>query len=892
MANNDTQATVKAINEIYSGLSKLTHDELRNKFHEICSHVSERTASLDDVLVDVFAIVKETMRRFNDNYSISVRVTPEDIALADVCDFVKINHDNGTAQYLSFWSVLGNNFRWNMVPYDEQLQGGIEIHNKRIVQMATGEGKTLAVVAPVILNAIEGKSVHVMTVNEYLSKRDFEMTRPIYAFLGFSVGCIEGKSHRSRLRKEAYACDITFGTVSGFLFDYLYDHTSMDVSECVQGKLGFAIVDEADSVMIDEADTSHILSGGMQDSRSDENLYKKYMPLIKELTESSTLDLYKVDILRQEATLTEKGKVWLAQKCNDEMLFNDDLHVQNIKSIEEDCELTEAQKKGRVFAEHNAHLEQLKIQNVLHQLLRAFTVFEKDVDYIVTESKIIIIDPNTGRLKPSHVWRFGLHEAIMVKEKLSPKLGLDMLVGIISIKNYLLLYDKLSGMTGTAIAVENEWHNVYGLEVAIIPTHKPIVRKDLPLRVFAQKSQALAAMAQEVVRLHEMKRPVLVGVNSIRQSEKIMALLHKDYGLDPQLLNAKTLGREAAIIARAGKLGCITVATNVAGRGTDIKPDDDALNAGGLAVIGCGIAYSQRIDQQLIGRSGRQGNPGSSQFFVSCEDKIVGYLSSQDKTTLEKLARQADVGNGEINNNSAVELFMLAQRNKENEDREEREEVTKRDDIINPYRQSLYSIRMHLLLRASEAIENGFKLFGLLRNESFWLQYEKRKREIAVKAIPIVKKALNGMWSADAFYPIPLMANGKAFTVMCDFREAVATKGKSIVSEFERQILLTTINKLWSRFINEINSSFITANEYETIYQNMFVLTQKELQQILLSVILLVNESEEKDDMDRNSSDRILFSNTACDLVGMEEPCPCKSGKPYWQCHGRLRVGS
>ena len=884
MTDKDIQATIKAINETCDALSKLSNDELRNKLKVIRTSVVEQNVTLDSVLVDVFAIVKETMKRFEMNMCIDVEATPDEKTLGDYNDFISIN--NGKATYWNSWNVLGEKFTWGMIPYDEQLQGGIEIHKGRILQMATGEGKTLVVIAPAVLNAICGKGVHIMTVNEYLSKRDFAITRPIYAFLGLTVGCIEGKAHYSQRRKEAYACDITFGTTSGFVFDYLFDHTASDVSECVQDKFGFAIVDEADSVMIDEAETPHILSGGVYCAQErGESPYEKFLPNIKKLVEHMEIGLYTADKLRKKTTLTEKGKDWLAKDCGDPTIFDDIFYINKIKSIDEDSTLTKNQKESFISAERNSRLAQLKLQNVLCQLLTALTVYEKDVDYIVSDERIVIIDPNTGRLKPSHVWEYGLHEAIMAKEHLSPyETGKRR--GIITVKNYLLLYEKLSGMTGTAIAAKNEWRDVYGLDVAVVSTHKPVIRKDYPLRVFATSGQALFAMSQEVVRLHEEQRPVLVGVNSIKQSEKVKSYLESK-GLKPQLLNAKTLGREASIITHAGTLGCITVATNVAGRGTDIKPSDEALNVGGLAVIGWGIAHSKRIDEQLTGRSGRQGNPGSSQFFVSCEDEIIGFLSPNDKRELDDLRQQNAKESGEMADERAVNLFMLAQHNKEEEDKNARVEATKRDDVINPFRRLLYDLRMQLLRKDNQAIESGYKLLDLWKNVDFKSEYESHKKAIAEKALPIVERTLNSIWSVEALAPIPLMTDGKIFSITCDFRKAIATNGTSIINEIERQSLLTAIDKLWIGFINEINSPLLPQNEYESIYQKLFASAKEDLRHTLLSVTFPVNEIDDNKCDVPQSYAHFALSDTVRDVVDFEEPCPCGSGKLYWQCHAR-----
>lgn len=442
-------------------------------------------------------------------------------------------------------------------------------------------------------------------------------------------------------------------------------------------------------------------------------------------------------------------------------------------------------------------------------------------------------------------------------------------------------------MTGTAITTTNDWLDVYGLEVAVIPTHKPVIRKDNPLRVFATSKQALVAMLQEVIKLHKERRPILIGTYTIKQSEHITEFLNSK-GLKPQLLNAKTLSQEAYIIAMAGNLDSITVATNVAGRGTDIKPADEALNVGGLAVIGLGIADSQRIDKQFMGRTGRQGNPGSSQFFVSCEDKIIGFLSGDDKNELERLASHADLESGEIIDNRIINLFLLAQRNKEEEDRNDRMETIKRDDIIAPLRLRLYGARMQLLRQTSKSAVIGNDLFGFWNDPVFISSYESHKKNFEEKAMPIVERTLLNSASVDACAPLPFIINGKIFNVICNFRKAMATHGSSIGDDFERQILLSTIDEIWFGFLNGINNPLIQKTEYETKYKKVFTLAQERLKQTLLSATLPVNENIKNNNVTTDFYRNSLLCNSTCDKVGIEDPCPCGSGMPYWKCHGRL----
>lgn len=888
----NTQVVVKEINDVFNTLSELTGDELRNRFNVIRSNVISEKVSLDSVLVEVFAIVKETMRRLSTDGYISVDATPADIKLIETSDFVCLV-DGKEAVYRRKWNVLGEKFTWDMIPYDEQLQGGVEIHKGKILEMATGEGKTLVAIAPVVLNAVSGKGVHLMTVNDYLSRRDFEMTRPIYSFLGLSVGCIERKSHRSPSRKEAYDCDITFGTTSGFVFDYLFDNTVFDLSECVQKKFGFAIVDEADSVMIDKGKTPHILSEGYSHTgEGEENIFVKLKPLVTSLVEQKEeANLYKMDSLRKKASFTEKGKAWIAEKCAFPELFDDSFYDNRIDKIKQNESYKDAQREGLIAEERNNRLEQLKIQNVLLQLLTAVTVYKKDIDYVVSEGNVIIVDQNTGRLMPSHVWEHGLHEAVAAKENLSPNRGIGNISGTITIKNYLSRYGKLSGMTGTAATIANEWRNVYRLDVAVIQPHKPVIREEYPIRAFVTKKSALEAVYEETLRFHKEHRPVLVGVNSIKESDYFADFL-RGKGLEVQLLNAKSLSKEAEMISKAGQLDCITVATNVAGRGTDIKPSEDSLEVGGLAVIGMGLSDSQRIDRQLIGRSGRQGNPGSSQFFVSCEDEIIGYLSLQEKKKLEGIVKSCDSENGEIVADGVSEIFQLAQRNKEHEDEQSRAEANKRDDEINPLRERLYDMRMQLLKDAPKATIGAFKLFGFWENESFELKYDNNRKEIVSKVMPLIERALEGMWNVNVKYFVPFIAYGKAFTIACDFRKAVSTHGDSLMQEFEHQVLVRSIDKLLLSYINEINSYCVSENEYDTIYKKNFSSVKKELEEMLLSATLPVNEKKGVIGMKAKSSYTNVLLKDDGSMVGFEDLCPCGSGKPYWQCHGRLRIDS
>ena len=787
----DIKNTISEINKSYIGLSNLSNDELRDKFQKLRKQVIESKASLDNILIEVFSIVKETMRRFSVNEEICVTATENDKLLSS-CGYVKIK--DGNAVYSNKWKVVGEDFVWRMIPYDEQLQGGIEIHFGKIIQMATGEGKTLVAVAPSVLNAIDGKRVHVITVNDYLSRRDFEMTRPIYSFLGLTVGCIEGYDTYSRMKRESYACDITFGSISDFVFDYLFDHTAVSLEKCVQKEHNVCIIDEADSVLIDEAQTSHVISKGASDNNSKENLYDRYLPLVESFIENCRGG-YNIDFVRQQVKITELGKCWLAENSSIPLLYNlQNQYEEKIKRINEDDGFSEEQKVGFRNAEKKNRYALLELQNVLYQLLRALTVYIKDRDYIVEQNKIIIVDTNTGRPKPNHHWQYGLHEAIMAKEHIKISETNSFINATISIKNYISTYKKIAGMTGTAISAKDEFFDVYNCGVAYIPPHRPIVRKDLPLRIFKTRDALLNAIKAEIFRLHNIHRPILVGVNSVRESEKIAKLLESNE-FKFQLLNAKTLRDEALIISNAGIPDSITIATNVAGRGTDIKPSVEALSYGGLAVIGVGLAQSRRIDEQLVGRSGRQGNPGSSQFFVSLEDDMITYLSEEDKIELGNISKNSV--SEEICDIRAKELFYLAQSQKEKEDKASRYENINKDDMIDRYRKFVYNTRMEILQDRCDIDNTLRKIFPFFSDKSFIFNFEENSKIVKRAALPIIGQSLTNIHNLKKIAMIPFLCKKDVFTINCDFERAVKDNGNTIIDNLKKQVFLYELDKYW-----------------------------------------------------------------------------------------------
>lgn len=876
----DIPNTISKINKSYVELSSLSNDELRNRFQTLRKQVIVSKVALDNILIEVFSIVKETMRRFSETGKIDVFATENDKHLSSY-DYVKIKEEK--AIYTNKWKVVGEDFTWKMIPYDEQFQGGIEIHRGKIIQMATGEGKTLVTVAPVILNALDGKGVHVMTVNDYLSRRDYEITRPIYSFLGLSVGCIEGKDRYATTKKEAYTCDITFGTTSDFIFDYLFDHITTNPEKCVQREHNFCIIDEADSILIDEAQTPHIISNGTSDANKSENLYDRYLPLVESFVENCQ-DGYNIDYVRQQVEITECGKKWLAKNSGNIWLFNSEQLKIKKNEIEQDDNLSKEQKKGLLNAERNRQYALNELQNILYQLLRALTVFIKDRDYIIAQNEIIIVDSNTGRPKPNHIWQHGLHEAVMAKEHIKISSMDKFISATISIKNYVSIYEKMAGMTGTALAAKDEFMEVYNCEIAHIPTHRPIIRKDLSLRVFKTQEAQQKAIITEISQLHDKHRPILIGVSSIRKSEKIAKLLANN-GFKVQLLNAKSLKEEAYIISNAGMPDTITIATNVAGRGTDIKPSIEALANGGLAVIGVGIAASKRIDEQLLGRSGRQGNPGSSQFFVSLKDDIVTYLSEEEKKELENISK-ANVKE-ELDNIRIKELFYLAQSNEETENKVSRNDSTEKDDLIDKHRQLVYKTRMAILQNECDIDNTMKKIFPFYNEPSFILHFEENKEDIKKMALPIMGQSIVNIHSFEKIALIPFLCGREVFSIKCDFEKAVKDEGKTIIETLQKHILFSELDNYWIGFINKINTNLIPISEYENIRHEAFdSMVNIVKEKLLHAKIPIWNYKKEKVHVKKKNL--IFDSATEEDIINLTDICPCGSGKAYYLCHGKI----
>lgn len=770
---------VVAINKKVEDIKNDTDEQLQEKFKAIEHSVNTNGLSLEDILIDVYAIVKVVINRL-----------------------------------------------LHIDLYDEQLLGGIELHRGKIIQMATGEGKTFTAVAPAVLNAITHKGVHIMTTNDYLSERDYNITKAIYSFLGIRVGLLCKTWKRSEGRKEAYSCDITFGQNSDFVFDYLFDNLSLYEEDCVQRNFNFVIVDEADSVFIDDAQNPHVIEGGKTTTEQEEKtLYEEYLPIVQSLIDNKQ-NLYEADAVRHKAHFTKEGADWLEER----------LHLQ------------EYQKGDVVFN---------IIMNTLYQLLLALTVYRKDIDYVVIDDEIVIVDENTGRIRPMYVYEHGLHEAIEAKEHVKVHIN-GCISAIIAIKNFISKYRKLSGMTGTAIQAKTELSEVYGVDVAIIPTHNVSIRKDYELRVFKDKEREGKAILAEVKRLHEQGRPILLGTQNVIDSEWLAEIMDSG-SIEYQLLNAKTKSyEETKIIDDAGKIGQITVATSVAGRGTDIKPSSESLSLGGLAVIGLGLSSSQRIDSQLKGRTGRQGNVGTSQFFVSLDDEIVTFLSSEQKETIKSLETNDE---GEIVSEEAKSLFYLAQKYAEDYYRELRNNGIKRDDIIEVYRKKIYETRAKLLFHKGNTTEHIFDMLQISPNDVFAGEYVEKKKILLKTVMPYILRFASSYHSTPNLY-IPLSDGGKVVSVKCNYQEVLESKGESLWSEIERQIAIKCIDIYWQRFINEINNAYVESKEFDTIYKKVNDDMHSGLRNFFEKVTMPIYDKHEKGETARHKHSQIFNRKT------------------------------
>ena len=920
----------KKIEELKAGVESLEvekREAVWNEIDKIKKNVLDTLEKgLMDALPEVFAIVKNTGYRFANNETIEVTATDMDRELAATKDFVTIEGDK--AIYNTTWMAGGNPVHWDMVHYDVQLFGGVVLHKGKIAEMATGEGKTLVATLPVFLNALTHNGVHVVTVNDYLAKRDCEWMGPLYQFHGLTVDCIDRYQPNSDLRRRAYNCDITFGTNNEFGFDYLRDNMATHPEDLVQREHNYAIVDEVDSVLIDDARTPLIISGPVQRTSeySDEELYQEYRPRVervvaaqkklfnellteakkkvnsadKETKDEGATQLYrayrawpknsalikflsepgvKQELLRAEAyylqdnrkempvaleplyfaieeknkqvDLTDKGIALLSNDLEDQTFFvlpdvGTEIAAIDSENISKEEKL---QKKDELMSNYVTKAERV---HAVDQLLKAYTMFDKDVDYIVSEDgKVKIVDEQTGRIMEGRRWSDGLHQAVEAKEHVHVE-ATTQTYATITLQNYFRMYHKLSGMTGTAETEAGEFWDIYKLDVVSIPTNRPIARKDLNDRVYKTrraKYKAVIAQAKEYV---VQGRPVLIGTTSVEISQNLERMFIQN-GIRPQVLNAKLHQREADIVAQAGQSSTVTIATNMAGRGTDIKLSQAVKDAGGLAIIGTERHESRRVDRQLRGRAGRQGDPGSSVFFVSLEDNLMRIFGS------DRIAKVMDSKMFGMADDDVIEHPWLnksietAQKKVEENNFGIRKRLLEYDDVMNAQREVVYTRRRHALMGerigidfmnmaydvASNIVGNFDDSgdFSELQMEVFrnfgidvpFTEEEAKRLKTEDKANMIYEVAMQGFNRrsdalAETIGPrlvelyerfkeggqikniiVPFTDGKRFYNIPCNLEEAAQTQGKSVMKTFLKVILLHTIDDAWKLNLRDLD---------------------------------------------------------------------------------------
>lgn len=881
---------VEAVNKRQIQLKELSHDDLRKAFVSVKARIDNDNIDETDILVEVFAIVKDSCRRFSENDIVDVLYGDLDKTNTSY-DFVK-SYENvypfdkvDYVGYKSTWLAAGEEIKWSIVPYDEQILAGLELHRGKIIQMATGEGKTFVAIAPTVANYVLHHHVHIMTVNDYLSKRDFELTRPIYAFLGINVACITGTNRYGYLRTKAYEADVTFGTFSDFIFDYLYDHIAESKDKQVQKDYDFVIVDEADSILIDEGVTPHIIESSDNDNQM-QNLFDFYLAKVKYFLEDSVNEKLSFDVLQKSVTLKEHGKKVLTEICQMPYLFDDEYYKTGIKAIKDNPNYSTEQITAFVTEKKEEHWHQLAVRNTIEQLLRALLVYERDVDYIVRDGTIVIVDRNTGRPKEGYIWSYGLHEAVRAKEGVAIRMDSRQLNATISTQQYFVRYRKLAGMTGTALSAKKEFEELYNINVAKIPTHKPVIRVELPIRIFNTKEAELQALSKEVIELYEKKRPVLVGVNFIKESQSVSKEL-SSFGLSPRILNAITIKEESSLIAKAGEVDSVTVATSVAGRGTDIKPSSESLENGGLAVLGVGLSESIRVDEQLSGRTGRQGNPGMSRFYVSVDDDICDILDDEEKKQFGSM-RFDD--SGEVLSEyyeRALALFKKAQSTIEENDRKKLYTTISKDKKIAVWRDQIYAIRDTILNKEITVSKYLHALIPMLDNEEKEKVYIRKKKQILETVLPLIRRSLENSYTSEKVQYVPFWYHNQVFSVPCDFAKAIESKGESLIDDFERTALFNCIEPFWIKFINEINSPYAETADYDRIYSKLYNEMTHSLENLIFNAEVATSVDDTIELENEEFDLYIPIHHGTGILDDLETLCPCKSGLPFYACHGR-----
>ena len=914
---------------------------------------------LEEILPEAFAIMKSTARRFKENATIEVTANDFDRALSINHDFVHIEGDK--AVYQNHWIAGGNEVTWDMVHYDVQLIGGIVLHQGKIAEMATGEGKTLVATLPVFLNALAAKGVHVVTVNDYLSKRDSEWMGPLYMFHGLSVDCIDKHEPNSDARKRAYNCDITFGTNNEFGFDYLRDNMAVNMTDLVQRKHHYAIVDEVDSVLIDDARTPLIISGPVAKAQDDEqymefrpyveSLYQKqralvtqvlndakkaiaagkedeggmlllraykglpkYQPLIKFLSEQGmkqlmqkaenyymqdneremhivTDELYFVISEQQHSVdMTDKGHDLLANAVsNPDFFVLPDVGSQ-IAEIQKNTELSAEEKQEKKDAlMEDYSLKSERVHTVI-QLLKAYAMFQKDVDYIVIDNKVKIVDEQTGRIMEGRRWSDGLHQAVEAKENVKVEAATQTFATV-TLQNYFRMYHKLAGMTGTAETEAGEFWSIYKLDVVVIPTNRPVIRDDQDDLIYKTKKAKYTAVINKVEELIKEGRPVLVGTTDVETSELLSRMLRMR-GIKHNVLNAKEHAREAEIVAQAGMSSTVTIATNMAGRGTDIKLSPEVKKAGGLAIIGTERHDSRRVDRQLRGRAGRQGDPGSSAFYVSLEDKLMRLFGSERIAgVVDKLGMADDEA---LVSGMLSKSIENAQKKVEENNFGIRKRLLEYDDVMNYQREAVYARRRNALsgerieidvrnmmidsasiiagraegmpyqdfeeyVMAQLSIDLGFdeKFYSNAKGDQLTdalckqmqAVYERRMNTLAEKVYPFIKMIFEKQGNMYKNIAIPISDGRKMLTLSVDLEKAYNTQGKEIAKALSRSIILYQIDEHWKQHLRDMDDlrQSVQNAAYEqkdplVVYKlesyNLFATMLEELNKDVLSFLL------------------------------------------------------
>ena len=898
----EATADIDAREDIYTQI-----DAIEKEAYEISEKV------LNDILPEAFAVLKETARRFKENTSITVTATPKDRELSATKPYITIEGDN--AVWANSWDAAGKAITWDMIHYDVQLIGGVVLHQGKIAEMQTGEGKTLVATLPLYLNALTGNGVHLVTVNDYLARRDSTWKAPIFEFHGLTVDCIDNHQPNTAARRKAYEADITYGTNNEFGFDYLRDNMAHSPEDLVQRKHNYAIVDEVDSVLIDDARTPLIISGPVPQGDRHEfnelkpkvdnlvNLQKKLateflteakrlikegntkdggfyllrsqraLPknkaLIKFLSEEGikqllqkTENFYMQDNNREmpkvdealyfvieeknnQVELTDNGIKFLSQDTDESFFILPDIgtEIAKIEKLNLSTE-EEAEKREELFKDFSIKSERI---HTLTQLLKAYTLFEKDTEYVIMDNKVMIVDEQTGRIMDGRRYSDGLHQAIEAKENVKIEAATQTFATV-TLQNYFRMYSKLAGMTGTAVTEAGEFWEIYKLDVVEIPTNRPIARKDKDDLIYRTVREKFNAVIEDVVQLSNSGRPVLIGTTSVEISELLSRML-KMRGINHNVLNAKMHKSEAEIVAEAGKPGVVTIATNMAGRGTDIKLTDEGKKAGGLAIIGTERHDSRRVDRQLRGRAGRQGDVGSSQFYVSLEDNLMRLFGSD---RVAKVMDRMGLKEGEVIQHSMMtKSIERAQKKVEENNFGVRKRLLEYDDVMNAQREVVYKRRRHalhgerlkvdianMMYDTCELIVQNNKAAGDFKNYEFELiryfsisapiteaefgklqekeiigktykavlaHYEDKTTRNAAEAFPIIKNVYENNNGQYERIVVPFTDGIKSLNIVTNLEKAYQTEAKSLITDFEKNVSLAIIDEAWKKHLRKMD---------------------------------------------------------------------------------------